>query len=192
MKRGKTMQRDDDLIKATQLGDIEAFHQLMKKYIHTVEKFAYQIGNNPHDIEDVTQEVFIRVYRFIQQYSKAKFTTWLYQITLNVTRDMKRKSTRSQQRLDKLMSQRQDFVEQMNDTLLESEEAKELHIALQKLDDKYKHPLVLFYFHEKKYDEIAEVLGLRLSTVKTRIKRAKDKLKAILIENEEAMKDVRG
>jgi RNA polymerase sigma-70 factor, ECF subfamily len=186
------MMQDAELIKAAKTGDLEAFHQLMKKYLPVVEKFAYQIGNDPHDIEDVAQEVFLRVYRFIQQYSKAKFTTWLYQITLNVTRDLKRKSKSNKRKLEKVLKEKSRFDYETSDSLLISEEARELHESIQKLDEKYKVPLILFYFHDKKYDEISEVLSLRLSTVKTRIKRAKDKLKVILLENEEAMKNARG
>jgi RNA polymerase sigma-70 factor, ECF subfamily len=183
--------QESDLIKAAQAGDIEAFHQLMNHYLPVVEKFAYQIGNDANDIEDVAQEVFIRVYRFINQYSKAKFTTWLYQITLNVTRDLKRKNKRNKNKVEKMMHERMDYSEVLNDSLLEDEEAQSLHNAIQQLNDKYKLPLILYYFHDKKYDEIAEVLSLRLSTVKTRLKRAKDKLKDILMDNEEVLKDVR-
>jgi RNA polymerase sigma-70 factor, ECF subfamily len=188
------MMQESDLIKYAQKGDIEAFQQLMNKYLPVVEKFAYQIGNDANDIEDVAQEVFIRVYRFINQYSKAKFTTWLYQITLNVTRDLKRKDKRNKNKVEKLMQERNDFTEEFNDSLLESEDAKILHHAISRLHEKYKLPLILYYFHDKKYDEISEVLSLRLSTVKTRLKRAKDKLKVILMEmeSEEVMNDVRG
>ena len=57
-----------------------------------------------------------------------------------------------------------------------------MHHSIQALDEKYRYPLVLYYFHELKYEEIAEVLGISLSTVKVRILRAKEKLKLALTQ----------
>lgn len=64
--------------------------------------------------------------------------------------------------------------------ILEDERDRELHMLIQSLDDRYKLPIVLFYFHEKKLDEIAEILDLSLNTVKTRLSRGRERLKNAL------------
>ena len=88
-------------------GDIAAYSILITNYSPIVERFAYQMGNPIHEIPDITQEVFIRMYRFIDGFSQAKFTTWLYKITLNVSRDFKRKENLHNQKINIIKSERE-------------------------------------------------------------------------------------
>lgn len=160
-----------------------AFGQLVEMYYPTVERFAYQLGNRHDEIEDITQEVFIRVYRFLDQFTKAKFSTWLYKITLNVTRDFARKRQSNIRKVFKIQqnTKKDDYIE-IESAVIQNEEDRTLHIAIQMLDEKYRVPIILFYFHEKKYEEIAEIMGVTLSTVKTRILRGKTMLKKLIEE----------
>ena len=64
--------------------------------------------------------------------------------------------------------------------MIRNEEDRILHLAIQRLNEKYRIPIVLFYFHEKKYEEIAEIMSITLSTVKTRILRGKTMLKKVI------------
>ena len=73
----------------------------MNLHYRTVEKFAYQCGVRLDDISDVTQEVFIKVYRFLHQFKQERFTTWLYKITLNTARDYYRKESRERDKQEK-------------------------------------------------------------------------------------------
>lgn len=177
--------REQELIALAQKGNMSAFQELVKIYYPVVERFAYQLGNRSDEIEDITQEVFIRVYRFLNQFSKAKFTTWLYKITLNVTRDTARKRNQNLKRVLKLKQERLENSLEVEVHIIQSEEDRNLHICLQKLDEKYRIPIILHYFHDKKYDEIAEIMSLTLSTIKTRILRGKAMLKKALEELEE-------
>jgi RNA polymerase sigma-70 factor, ECF subfamily len=191
--RGVEEMIEDELIKKAKQGNMIAFGQLVELHYPIVEKFAYQLGNKHDEIEDITQEVFIRVYRFIDQFSQAKFSTWLYKITLNVTRDFARKR---QSNLRKVFKIQQDFQKdhypEIESKVLRNEEDRILHIAIQKLDEKYRIPIVLFYFHEKKYDEIAEIMSITLSTVKTRILRGKTMLKKMMDEYSRKEGDIHG
>jgi RNA polymerase sigma-70 factor (ECF subfamily) len=168
---------EEELISRAQDGDIQAFSELIRCYSPTVEKFAYQMGNRADDIEDITQEVFIRVYRFIHQFSRSKFSTWLYKITLNVTRDYSRKKHSHIRKIFSLQNERQVQPPDSEQHLLKGEEDRILHECIQKLDEKYRVPIILFYFHDRKYEEIAEIININVSTVKTRLLRGKNLLK---------------
>lgn len=182
-ERGLAME-EEQLIEQAKKGDHEAFRQLVTHYYPVVERFAYQIGNPAHDVEDVTQEVFLRVYRFLHTYHDARFTTWLYKITLNISRDMMRKKKRQQNKLKKWLSDVSPLFVANDDPLLKKEEHRFLHEIIVQLPEKYRVPLVLFYFHEKKYEEIADILQIPLATVKTRISRARKKLQHHWVESE--------
>jgi len=171
-----------ELIARAQQGDKEAYIELIQIHQQTVEKFAFQCGVHSNDLADVSQEVFVKLYRFLHQFKQDRFTTWLYKITLNATRDYYRKEQRELAKEDKLNAQRQTIFLSAEDDVLLFEEDKLLHNAIQALDEKYRYPIVLYYFHELKYEEIAEVLNISLSTVKVRLLRAKEKLKAALMQ----------
>ncbi|RFU67170.1 RNA polymerase sigma factor [Bacillus sp. V59.32b] len=168
---------EEELISRAQNGDMQAFSELISCYSPTVERFAYQMGNKADDIEDITQEVFIRVYRFIHQFSRSKFSTWLYKITLNVTRDYSRKKQSHIRKLFSLQNERQVHSLDSEQHMLRSEEDRVLHECIQKLDEKYRVPIILFYFHDRKYEEISDILTINVSTVKTRLLRGKNLLK---------------
>ncbi|MEF7497071.1 sigma-70 family RNA polymerase sigma factor [Lysinibacillus sphaericus] len=171
-----------DLIARAQQGDKDAYIDLIRIHQQTVERFAFQCGVHSNDLADVSQEVFVKLYRFLHQFKQDRFTTWLYKITLNATRDYYRKEQRELAKEDKLNAHRQTIFLSAEDDVLLLEEDRTLHNAIQSLDEKYRYPIVLYYFHELKYEEIAEVLNISLSTVKVRLLRAKEKLKAALMQ----------
>ncbi|WP_257009808.1 RNA polymerase sigma factor [Evansella halocellulosilytica] len=160
-------------------GDDEAFNNLIEAYHTTVERFARQIGVREEDLPDVTQEVFIKVYRFLNKYSRGKFSTWLYSVTLNVAKDFFRKNKREKQKVERsiLYSSSAAFYEENMDL---SEDANILHETIQIMDEKYRIPIVLFYFQEASISEIAKIMNMREATVKTRLKRGKERLRSQL------------
>lgn len=174
--------KETELIDRAQQGDKEAYIELIRLHQRTVEKFAFQCGVHTSDVADVAQEVFVKLYRFLHQFKQDRFTTWLYKITLNATRDYYRQEKREQIKEERLGVQPQIPSTSAEKYVLNFEEDRLLHDAIQALDENYRYPLVLFYFHELKYEEIAEVLGISLSTVKVRILRAKEKLKTALTQ----------
>ncbi|MEK5233006.1 sigma-70 family RNA polymerase sigma factor [Lysinibacillus sp. FSL K6-0232] len=172
-----------ELILKAQQGEKEAYIELIQIHQRTVEKFAFQCGVHSNDLADVSQEVFVKLYRFLHQFKQDRFTTWLYKITLNATRDYYRKEQRQQAKEQKLHAQPQHTsTSSAEEFMLLFEEDRLLHNAIQALDEKYRYPLVLYYFHELKYEEIAEVLNISLSTVKVRLLRAKERLKVALMQ----------
>lgn len=175
---------NENLIEGAKNGDLNAYSRLISSYSPIVERFAYQMGHSSADIPDITQEVFIRVYRFLDGFSYAKFTTWLYKITLNVSRDFKRKENRNHNRMKRIGNEPQQAVITPQDHILREEEDRILHECIQKLDEKYQILIILYYFHERKYEEMSDILSVNLSTVKTRLVRGKNLLKKELEEAE--------
>lgn len=173
-----------DLIEKAQQGDRAAYGELMKLHYRTVEKFAYQCGVRLDDIPDVTQEVFIKLHRFLHQFNQDRFTTWLYKITLNTTRDYYRKENRERDKQQKAVNHTQITTQDSAEAqVLLFEEDRELHAAIIQLDEKYRLPLILYYFQDLSYQQIADVLNISLSAVKTRLHRAKDSLKKAMDNN---------
>jgi RNA polymerase sigma-70 factor, ECF subfamily len=181
------------LIDMAKQGYLSAYSKLISDHSPIVERFAYQMGNHIDDIPDISQEVFIRVYRFIDGFTQAKFTTWLYKITLNVSRDFKRKESQHSKKMGKMMN---EPLEESSSAplmrVLREDEDRVLHECLQVLDEKYKAPIILYYFHEKKYEEIADILSVNLSTIKTRLLRGKSQLKKLLEEAEKREGTING
>ncbi len=185
-ERGRAPVEEDRLIEEARQGNVTAYGELIKIYSPIVERFAFQMGHRYQDIPDISQEVFIRVYRFLDQFSRAKFTTWLYKITLNVSRDYFRKEGQHHRRVELMKNEPNELQHSVDaeGSLLREEEDQQLHQCIQTLDEKYRLPIILFYFHEKKYEEISDILNITLSTVKTRILRGKSQLKKALEEAE--------
>ncbi|MFA9557472.1 RNA polymerase sigma factor [Evansella sp. AB-rgal1] len=174
----ETTEQEQQWIRDALDGDDQAYYDLIQSYHSTVERFARQIGVRDEDIQDVTQEVFIKVYRFLHKYSRGKFSTWLYSVTLNVAKDFFRKQKREKRKVQKTIQEKPvTFYEENLDL---SDDARILHETIQSMDEKYRVPIVLFYFHEASIKEISSIMGMRESTVKTRLKRGKERLKDCL------------
>lgn len=171
-----------ELIDRAQKGDKVAYGELMNLHHRTVEKFAFQCGVKADDVQDVTQEVFIKLYRFLHQFQRDRFTTWLYKITLNATRDYYRKENREKDKESKIQDQTHFGMLPKSTELkiLVFEEDRELHEAIQSLEEKYRVPIVLFYFQELTYEQIGEVMNIPMATVKTRLLRGKELLKSVI------------
>jgi RNA polymerase sigma-70 factor (ECF subfamily) len=171
-----------ELIEMAQKGDKVAYGELMNLHHRTVEKFAFQCGVKADDVQDITQEVFIKLYRFLHQFQRDRFTTWLYKITLNAARDYYRKESREKDKENKIQEDTHFGYpsKSAESKILVFEEDRELHEAIQLLEEKYRIPIVLFYFQELTYDQIGEVMNIPLATVKTRLLRAKEQLKSAI------------
>lgn len=172
-----------ELIQSAQSGNLEAYEKLIYTYRGTVERFAFQCGADWSDIPDISQEVFIRLYRFLHQFKEDRFTTWLYKMTVNTTRDFYRKKQQDVKKEEKWVTSHSSISFHTETlSIIKNEEDQELHAQIQQLDEKYRIPLVLFYFQECSYNEIAEILSINLATVKIRIYRAKDLLRTVYEE----------
>lgn len=170
---------DERLIERFLSGDEEGFEMLVKKYQNHVVNIVYSLTGETQDADDIAQEVFIKVYKNLGSFSKkAKFSTWLYRITVNTTYNHLKKEKRyvpSDYRKDS------DVFKKIPLEDLERGELKELiRKSIEKLPFKYRTVIVLKEIEGLSYKEIAKSLGCRIGTVESRLFRARYMLKKIL------------
>ncbi len=161
-----------DLTEKWQHGDVSAFETLYRQYEKLVYRTAYLITGNKEAANDVLQEVFISVWKSRHTYdpNKGKLTTWLHRITVN---ECSRKKSRKASTTASLEEKGIDLPEmkrsQPDDILVSKMEYERLLQAMDSLDTKHRSVLVLRYFNDLSYQEIAEALEIPLGTVKSRL-----------------------
>ncbi len=180
-----------ELIQCAQRGDPEALTQLVITQQHYVYSIAMSVLRNPDDAADLTQEAFIRLFRALPQYNgESRFTTWLYRLVVNLGRDELRRRGRQvplvlpidgDDELDPIAGVADDDRWSDPALALDTRETSEsVRRALAQLETHYRTVLTLYYFDDMKYTDIAEVMGLPLNTVKSHIRRGKERLAALI------------
>jgi RNA polymerase sigma-70 factor, ECF subfamily len=179
---------DFKLIRSIQAGDHQAFEILVRRYQRQVANLIYTTMGNSYDVEDIAQEVFIRVYRSLPKFKfDASFYSWLYRITMNLCIDeIRRRKIRRVLSLDYLTEDTLENIRKdkenptASDSVLKEERQQVVQSALQRLTPEHRKVLILREYQDFSYDEIAETLGLKLEAVKSRIFRARREMKNLL------------
>ena len=188
MQTDKMVTDDYKLVRSIQAGDHQAFEMLVRRYQRQVANLVYLTMGNSDDVEDITQEVFIRVYRSLPKFKfDASFFSWLYRITMNLCIDeIRKRKIRHVFSLDYLT---EDTLEKNRkdkehptafDALKKEEKQKVVRSALQKLKPEHREILIMREYQDLSYDQISETLDLRLEAVKSRIFRARKEMKNLL------------
>ncbi len=175
-----------ELIVLLQQGDESAFKKLVDEYESMVYNTALGIVQNTDDADDLTQEVFIQVYKSISSFKgESKFSTWLYRITLGKALDHEKKKKRKKRFgfVQGLFGG--DDKEQMHAVefdhpgvqMEKKERASELFNALKKIPDKQRIAFTLHKLEGQSYQEIAEIMNTTLYAVESLLGRAKTNLK---------------
>jgi len=167
------------IILRAQSGDREAFAILFERYKNLVYKTAYLMLGERTEAEDALQEIFVQVYKSLSGFDpgKAAFTTWLYRVTFNYCLNHRRKKHPFTLPLEDISpTPKSEFP----GTQLAEEEA--LQQALERLTDKQRAVVILRYFWDLPYAEIAQILDVPLGTVKSRIDLALKTLRKVLEE----------
>lgn len=190
------MERDDlELVEAAQDGDREAFRELVEKYQRKVYSICYGMLKNPEDSLDVSQEVFVKVYRYLGKFNKnSSFYTWLYRITVNMCIDHIRKNKRVQSvEYDDRISRDGDVVGDEHimpsklglnpDKVYGRQELREkMREALETLSEKHRTILILREVEQLSYEEIADVLNISKGTVMSRLFHARKYFQAAMAD----------
>lgn len=165
--------RDIKLIKKIKKGNKHAFKKLYDSYADYAHRTAYGITKNKHDASDIVQETFIKVFRNADSFDITKsFKPWFYQILVNEARRFIKKQSRQAITVEK--EETLDFFHQTK------EKNDDLAIALEQLDEGDRTVLILKYINGFKEKEIAEMLELNVNTLKSRLYKARQRLKSAI------------
>lgn len=174
---------DQALVKAVLEGEDDSFRVIVERYQTRIVNLAYHFMGNRSDAEDVAQEAFVKAYFNLSRFREgADLLPWLYKITTNTcfTFLKRRKPAVA---LDEALAGG-SIDPQSQNGLREIEHRDSLMKALQLLPAKYRIVILLYYAHDLSYQQISEVCGLPLNTVRTHLKRGKELLKARMEEAE--------
>lgn len=166
---------DVSVIRRSQNGERQAFATLFTQYKNLVYKSAFLMLDSPQEAEDALQEVFVQVHRHLKQYdaNKGAFTTWLHKITVNYCLNRRRRQRMWQwfgvERAAALPATTRTPEERLADEAVRQ--------GLQHLSDKLRTVVVLRYYHELAYSEIADILNIPMGTVKSRLNQALQELR---------------
>ncbi len=195
MKTGKVSAKDADdreLIAEAKRGDKSAFEGLVRMYSKYIYTTAFFILRDPHEAEDVSQEVFVKVYLSIGGFrGLSSFKTWIRKLTVNTCIDKLRLRSKLKDRKVSLERITEDyevvftkFSQSIEKNFLRQEAVKEVLKIVVNMEESYRIPLILRDLQDYSYREIAELTGKPIGTVKTNIHRArkiiKEKLKTYM------------
>ncbi|MFD2170081.1 RNA polymerase sigma factor SigW [Tumebacillus lipolyticus] len=175
------------IVKRAQKGDRLAFAELVELYKDKLFNLGYRMLGNPQEAEDIAQEAFLRAYANLNKYNADhKFSTWIYRIATNLCIDRIRKK-----KADFSLDAEVDGIEggdmysrlsAQGDTpeqeVVRLETRREVQDAIDGLPDNYRAAVILKYLHDLSLIEISEILEVPVSTVKTRIHRGREALRA--------------
>jgi len=174
---------DSEIVKFIQSGKIDLFGILIERYEMKIKRYARKFLSDQEEINDVVQDIFIKAYKNIQSFDlKRSFSSWFYRIAHNELINALKEKKRSPLPLFDLdvffpqyLRGNSNFNEEIDRQYLREMIDK----CFDKLEFKYREPIVLYYFEELSYKEISDVMRIPISTVGIRIKRAKDLMKTI-------------
>jgi RNA polymerase sigma-70 factor (ECF subfamily) len=159
-------------------GNSEAFASLVERYDRAVYHLAYRTLRDAEEARDVAQEAFFKSFRSLKTFKPgAKFSTWIFAIAYHACCD---RLNRRKRYSNEELPERADPGPGPEREAIAADEARRLREAIDTLPEKYRTVITLYHLQGKQYEEIAQVLGLPLGTVKTHLFRAKDHLKRIL------------
>ncbi|MEV7023988.1 RNA polymerase sigma factor SigE [Kitasatospora sp. NPDC093558] len=158
------------------------WEEIVEAHSTRVYRLAYRLTGNQHDAEDLTQEVFVRVFRSLSTYTPGTFEGWLHRITTNLFLDMVRRRQRirfdalGDDAAERLASREPSPAQHFSDTHFDAD----VQQALDTLAPEFRAAVVLCDIEGLSYEEIAATLGVKLGTVRSRIHRGRSHLRAAL------------
>jgi RNA polymerase sigma-70 factor (ECF subfamily) len=179
----KTQIPDEQLVIASQQGDIKAFEMLVLRYQRQIFSLIYQMTHNVEVVEDIGQDVFVAAFKAIKDFkAKSSFFTWLYRIAINHCKNYLTSSTRAQEIEQRYQREQnsegfsEDHEKNPQSMLLAKEFVEQMENAIMALPEEQRIVLMLCEFEGLSYQEIAEVLECPIGTVRSRLSRARTTL----------------
>lgn len=181
---------EEELIRRAQKGDNDAFEALLRLHEKRVYNLCLRMSGNENDALDLSQEAFIKAWRALGQYQfEASFSTWLFRLTSNVCLDfLRRKKRRQELSLTENYEDSEEGAELSlpdvqplpEEQAITNEARRELAQAMARLAPDHREILQLRVVEDLSYEQIAEILDIRIGTVKSRLARARLSLRKIL------------
>jgi RNA polymerase sigma factor (sigma-70 family) len=162
--------------------NLPTWEDIVRTHSTRVYRLAYRLTGNPHDAEDLTQEVFVRVFRSLSSYTPGTFEGWLHRITTNLFLDSARRRQRirfeglADEMVHRLAGSEPTPAQAFDDSHLDDD----VQAALKALPPEYRAAVVLCDIEGFSYEEIAATLGVKLGTVRSRIHRGRAQLRSAL------------
>lgn len=183
------------VIHAAQQGSVSAFNQLVMAYQGTAYNVAYRVIGQPEAAADACQEAFIKAYQAIKQYRGGSFKSWLLRIVTNACYDQLRyKGRRPATSLDHIADNPDEHnsklingAERPEEQVLRGELGDLLQTGISHLPEDQRVVLVLSDVEGFSYQEIADVIGQPVGTVKSRLSRGRQRLRDFLLEQKELL-----
>jgi RNA polymerase sigma-70 factor (ECF subfamily) len=166
-------ERDDaELVRLTVTGDREAYAELVRKYASRIYAVCFAILHNPDDSQDIAQDAMLKgMQKIASLRDGSQFPMWLTRIAQNLCRDHWRTQTR----------RREILQEQHVESLIRAgESSTDLSDALQRLPEKYRIPLLLYYFDGQSSENVAKALNISRAGTSTRLARARQELRRLM------------
>ena len=167
---------DEELVARSIGGDTQSFNELILRWERPIYALAYRTIGREEDARDVCQETFLRAFRALPGFrGQAKFSSWLYRIALNLCRDWIRRERRAQvvqapEHVDLVeMAAALEPAESVEDLVARKDLARAVERAMAGLSEEQRTAIILKEYHGLTFQEIADLVGCPLSTVKTRL-----------------------
>ena len=167
---------DEELVALSIGGDAESFNQLVLRWERPIFALAYRVIGREEEARDVVQETFLRAFRGIGKFrGQAKFSSWVYRIALNLCRDWIRRERRAPilptpEGVDVVeLAAEQGPVESIEDLVARNDMSKVVADLMTRLPEEQRTAIILKEYHGMTFQEIADLQGVPLSTVKTRL-----------------------
>jgi RNA polymerase sigma-70 factor (ECF subfamily) len=170
---------EQNILESAKLGNLESFEKILFQYEKAIFNYLLKITGQKQDAEDLAQETFIKLYLSLEKIEADKsFKAWLYKIATNTAYDWLRRK-RKQPALSNIedLEEKIESETSKNDLSYYTEQKEIISSGLDKIEPAHRSILLLYYFQDFSYGEIADILGIPINTVKTHLYRAKRSLK---------------
>jgi RNA polymerase sigma-70 factor, ECF subfamily len=176
---------DIDLVERHRSGDLNAFDEVYERFGEMVYNLALRLSGNREEAADLTQEIFLRVYRHLGSFGgRSTLKTWIFRVALNHCRDRLSRHYPATLPIDDRTEEGEpafaDPARSPEEMALAADEGRRVTEGLSLLPQVFREAVVLRDLEGLSYEEIAEVLGVRVGTVRSRIARGRDQLRCLL------------
>ena len=180
---------DDDLVRQCARQDEAALEELVKRYQPTLQRVLGRMVNSSEDVEEAVLTVFLKVWQYAPRFQfRSRVSTWIYRIAMNLAHDIHAKNSRQPKRIwheEVEESAAAGNAEEEALTRLGSEQqAGALRRSMERLSASDRVLLTLYYYEQMEYEQIQEVLGCSYTILKTRLTRARQRLRRFLEDEE--------